>query len=467
MKLYAPWEKAFNKLTTPFEQFLHAQTTTGLVLMVATVFALVFANSPLSEMYSNFFHLTIDFNVGSWKLSHSIHHWINDGLMAIFFFMIGLEIKREILTGELSSIQVAILPILAAIGGMVFPALIYFGINVGQEGAAGWGIPMATDIAFAIGVLVLLGKRVPPSLVAFLVALAIVDDLGAVLVIAIFYTEQIHMIPLMLAGGTFLIMILLNRFGIRMILPYFIVGLFLWFFMLESGIHATIAGVIAAMTIPSKPKRTPLDFTKHTKNLLKEYDSYPVGSDNTLHNRQKAILTNIKHSIDAVGTPATKLEHDLHLPVALVVIPLFALANAGIAIDFGSVGSTITQPVSLGIIAGLILGKVVGIFGVAWLAIKLNIAQLPQHSTIPQIFGVAFLGGIGFTMSIFVADLAFMDDEGLIFQAKVGILVASLGAGICGYLWLRYVATSSIHQTIDSDIDTAANIEQNLPNNTR
>ncbi len=443
MKLYAPWEKAFNKLSTPFEQFLHAQTTTGLVLMATTIFALILANSPLSEIYSNFFHITIDFNVGSWRLSHTIHHWINDGLMAIFFFMIGLEIKGEVLSGELSNIKVAILPILAAIGGMVFPALIYLYINMGLEGVSGWGIPMATDIAFAIGVLVLLGKRVPRSLVAFLVALAIVDDLGAVLVIALFYTEQIHTIPLMLAGGTFLVMILLNRFGIRMILPYFVVGLFLWFFMLESGVHATIAGVIAAMTIPSKPRRTALDFTKHTKNMLDEYDSYPVGADNSLHTKQKAILTNIKHSIDEVGTPATKLEHDLHLPVALVVIPLFALANAGIAIDFGSIVDTIAQPVSLGIIAGLILGKVLGIFGAAWIAIKLKLAKLPQDSSLSQIFGVAFLGGIGFTMSIFVADLAFIDNEQLIFQAKVGILVASIFAGVFGYLWLRYIAKNS------------------------
>ncbi len=443
MKLYSPWEKAFNKLLTPFEQFLHAQTTTGLVLMGTTVLALILANSPLSEIYSDFFHITIDFNVGSWKLSHSIHHWINDGLMAIFFFMIGLEIKREVLVGELSNIKIAILPILSAIGGMVFPAMIYLAFNMGQEGSAGWGIPMATDIAFAISVLVLLGKRVPPSLVAFLVALAIVDDLGAVLVIAIFYTEQIHMLPLFLSGVSFLILVLFNLFGIRMILPYFIVGLFMWFFMLESGVHATIAGVISAMTIPSKPRRTALDFSKHTKNLLDEYDSYPVGVDNTLHERQKAILTNIKYRINSIGTPAAKLEHDLRLPVALVVIPLFAFANAGIAIDFNSISGTIGHPISLGIIAGLILGKVVGIFGVAWIAIKLKIASLPQNSTISQVFGVAFLGGIGFTMSIFIADLAFMDNEKLIFNAKVGILIASLFAGLFGYFWLKYVSDNT------------------------
>ncbi len=440
MKLYAPWEKAFNKVSTPFEHFIHAQTTTGIILMFMTVLALILANTPLAEVYIDFFHTKIDLNVGSWKLSHSIHHWINDGLMAIFFFIIGLEIKREILVGELSNIKVAILPILAAIGGMLFPALIYLSINVGGVGANGWGIPMATDIAFAISALVLLGKRVPPALVTFLVALAIVDDLGAVIVIALFYTEQIHMVPLALAGGSFLIMVSFNRFGIHMILPYFIMGLFMWFFMLESGVHATIAGVIAAMAIPSKPKQKPLDFTEDTRDLLNEYDSYPIATDHVLHEKQKAILISISKSIDAVRAPATRLEQDLHLPIALIVIPLFALANAGIAIDFSSISNIILEPISLGIIVGLLLGKVLGIFGVSWLAIKLKIATLPQGSTMSQIFGVAFLGGIGFTMSIFVADLAFLSNPELIFQAKVGILVASLFAGLFGFVWLRYVA---------------------------
>ena len=443
MKIYAPWEKAFNRIATPFEHFLHAQTTTGLVLMFMTILALILANTTMTEAYVHLFHTKIDFTVGSWQLSHTIHHWINDGLMAIFFFMVGLEIKREILVGELSNVKVAILPILAAIGGMVLPALIYLGINAGGEGAGGWGIPMATDIAFAISALVLLGNRVSPALVTFLVALAIVDDLGAVIVIAIFYTDQIQFIPLILAGVSFLIMVFFNRVGIHMILPYFIVGLFMWFFMLESGVHATIAGVIAAMTIPSKPKRTPTDFTMHTKNALDEYDNYPVATDNTMHEKQKAILLNIKDNIDSVGSPPARLEHDLHLPVALIVIPLFALANAGISIDFSSIGETIVTPVSLGIIAGLILGKVIGIAGVAWVAVKMGIAKLPEGSTMSQVFGVAFLGGIGFTMSIFVADLAFLGNEALIFQAKVGILAASLFAGLFGFIWLRYVAKSA------------------------
>ncbi len=440
MKIYAPWEKAFKKVSTPFEEFLHAQTTTGLILIIMTILALILANSPLYETYSHIFHMNIDLNVGTWALSHSLHHWINDGLMAIFFFIIGLEIKREITAGELSNIKVAILPILAAIGGMVFPAIIYLGINYGNAGASGWGIPMATDIAFAISALVLLGKRVPTALVTFLVALAIVDDLGAVLVIALFYTDTINILPLGLAGLMLLIMITFNRFGIHMILPYFIVGLFMWFFMLESGVHATIAGVLAALAIPSTPKRAPESFAKDTKYLLDEYEKYPVQENHQIHEEQKKILTNIKDKIDEVGTPASRLEHNLHLPVALIVIPIFALANAGIKIDFSSIGSTILEPVSLGIILGLVFGKVIGIFGVSWLAIKLKIAQLPKDSSMTQIFGVAFLGGIGFTMSIFVADLAFIGSDELIFQAKVGILSASIFSAFFGYFWLKSVS---------------------------
>lgn len=437
MKFYAPWEKAFERIATPFEHFIHAQTTAGLFLILATVLALTFANTTLLDSYTHFLHSNITLNIGEWSISHTIHHWINDGLMTIFFFMVGLEIKREVLIGELSSLKVASLPILSAIGGMVLPALIYMGINSGGEGVNGWGIPMATDIAFAISVLVLLGHRVSHTLITFLVALAIVDDLGAVLVIAVFYTNEINMLALVLAGISLMSMIALNRFGVRVVLPYFIIGLFLWFFMLESGVHATIAGVLAAMTIPSKPKETPVTFSTSIKNLLDVYDNYPVATDHTTHDAQKAILRNIQDKIDDVGSPSTKLERDLHLPVGLLVIPTFALVNAGITIDISSLYESLSSPISLGIIAGLVLGKVLGIAGVAWIAIKLRIASLPSNSTMSQIFGVAFLGGIGFTMSIFVGDLAFAGNNEFIYQAKAGILFASLVSGLIGYFWLR------------------------------
>ena len=440
MKIYAPWQKAFEKIYTPFEDFLHTQTTSGLVLIVTTILALIFANSALAETYSHFFHTKITLEVGSWHLSHSMHHWINDGLMAIFFFVVGLEIKREILVGELSIFQNAVLPIIAAIGGMVFPALIYSFFNYGQISADGWGIPMATDIAFAISALVILGKRVPPALVTFLVALAIVDDLGAVLVIAVFYTKQIVFLPLILALVTFAAMLVLNRLGVHMVLPYFIMGVFTWFFMLESGVHATIAGVIAALAVPSKPRYAPVNFTRKLRDLLDEYDSYPVATDHTTHDKQKAVLNTIKNRIHAVGSTSQRLEHALHLPVALLVIPIFALANAGISIDLSSISSAILSDVSIGVITGLMLGKVVGIFGISYLAVKLGIAKLPQNTTMIQILGVSFLGGIGFTMSIFVADLAFIGDPELIFEAKVGVLLASMLSGFLGYFILRTVA---------------------------
>lgn len=437
MKIYSPWEEAFDRIYTPFEHFLHTQTTSGLILIAATLIALIVANSPLADIYNHIFHANITLEIGSWYLSHSLHHWINDGLMAIFFFIVGLEIKREILVGELSIFQNAILPILAAIGGMIVPALIYTIFNHSQISANGWGIPMATDIAFAISILVLLGNRVSPALVTFLVALAIVDDLGAVIVIAIFYTKQIVLIPLVLAFASFTLLLVFNRMGIHMILPYFVVGIFTWFFMLESGVHATIAGVLAALAIPSKPKYAPVNFTRKIRDLLNEYDSYPVATDHTTHDKQKAILNTVKNRIHEVGSPAQRLEHALHLPVALIVIPIFALANAGISIDFSSIGSSVFSHVSLGIIAGLLVGKVLGIFGVSYLSIKLGIARLPQNTTMFQIFGVSFLGGIGFTMSIFVADLAFIGQDELIFEAKVGILIASILSGFIGYMMLK------------------------------
>ena len=450
MKIYAPWQKTFEKVATPLEHFIHAQTTTGIILIFMTIVALLLANSPLHQIYEDVFHLVISLNVGSWKLSHTIHHWINDGLMAIFFFMIGLEIKRNILVGELSNIRVAILPILGALGGMIVPALIYITINHGLQSQNGWGIPMATDIAFAISALVLLGNRVSPSLVTFLIALAIVDDLGAVVVIALFYTEQIHLLPLLLAGGTFFVMVAFNRFGIHTVLPYFIVGMFLWFFMLESGVHATIAGVIAAMAIPSKPKYTPDDFTNHMRNSLDEYDNYPVATDYSLHEKQKALLINMSEKIDSIESPSARLEQALHLPVSLLVIPLFALANAGISIDFAHIDEAIVEPISLGIIFGLVFGKVLGIAGVAYLATKIGLAQLPEGSNMSQVFGVSLLGGIGFTMSIFVAELAFYGNADYIFEAKIGILTASLLSGLFGYLWLRFIAKPATHHEVQS-----------------
>ncbi|EDM22963.1 Na+/H+ antiporter NhaA [Caminibacter mediatlanticus] len=437
MRLRAPWERFYEKITTPFEAFLKAQTATGIVLAVFTVIALILANSPVSEYYFHFFHSKFGFVFENFKFSMSLHHWINDALMAIFFFLIGLEIKREILIGELSKIKVAILPILAAIGGMVFPALIYYMINKGTPAEIGWGIPMATDIAFAISALVLLGNKVPKSLFTFLVALAIVDDLGAVIVIALFYTSEINFLYLELALMTFFVLVIFNRLGIRAVLPYFIVGTILWAFMLKSGIHATIAGVLAALAIPSIPQRNVKFLSKVINRLLQRFER--ENNSSHMSDKQISILFKIQKYIDSVIPPAEKLEHILQMPVSLIVIPLFALANAGVVISSESIMSVFSNNVSLGIILGLVVGKVVGIFGVSFVAIKLRVASLPKGSSFSQLFGVAFLGGIGFTMSIFITELAFYGNMEMISQAKMAILLASLFAGLFGFLWLRFV----------------------------
>ncbi len=442
-KLYAPWEKAFNRVATPFEHFLHQQTTTGLILMFMTVVALILANSYLYDTYHHFFETRIVIGLGDYKIDHSIHHWINDGLMALFFFVIGLEIKREALVGELSDIKNAILPIIAALGGVIVPALIYYQINMGLPGENGWGIPMATDIAFAVSALVLLGKRVPIALVTFLVALAIVDDLVAVGVIAIFYTEQINMLPLLWALGCFVLLIGFNRFGIHRPLPYFLVGIVMWAFMLESGIHATIAGILVAMAIPAKPAYNPKAFQERMCDLTEKFSEYKFKEDFQLHDQQKGILHKMESNIHSVQAPLNRLEHDFHLPVSLLVIPLFAMANAGIAIDFSHLSEVIVEPITMGVMIGLVVGKVVGIFGVSFIAIKLGLAKLPNGSTNSQLFGVSFLGGIGFTMSIFIANLAWPGDGVMLFQAKMGILIASLFAGLFGYIWLRFIAKSA------------------------
>ena len=443
MSTYKPLQQAFLKITTPFENFIHNQTTTGIVLLFATILALILANSPFADAYHHFFETKIGFSIGSWKVYHTLHHWINDGLMAIFFFVVGLEIKRELLVGELSEVRLAILPILAAIGGMIAPALIYLSINFGTPAQNGWGIPMATDIAFAISVLVLLGKRVPPSLVTFLVALAIVDDLGAVMVIALFYTGDLNILALLYSMGFFVSMIFLNLIGVRNYLSYFILAAGMWFFMLDSGIHATIAGVLAALAIPSKPQSNPLHFTQKVRNLLDDFDKFPIATDMTMHERQKAILQNIKDRIDSISSPAGVLEHTLHLPVSLLIIPLFAFANAGIRVDVTTLHEMLTTPVAMGVMAGLFFGKVIGIFGFSYLAIKLGIAKPPQGSALKQIFAVSFLGGIGFTMSIFISDLAFEGNQLYITEAKSAILIVSMIAGLLGYLMLRTLSNKN------------------------
>ena len=443
-KIHAPWEKGLNRITTPFERFVNHQATAGLLLMFTALLALVVANSPMFDSYKQLLHMKAGFQFGDWTLKKSVHHWINDGLMALFFFIVGLELKREILVGELANPRAAILPISAAIGGMLMPALIYTAINMGSGNLSGWGIPMATDIAFALGVIALLAGRVPKGLITFLVAVAIVDDLGAVLVIAFFYTETLIWGYLVIGAILVFLMVIANLTGIRKVGIYFILGVLLWFVLLKSGVHATLAGVITAFTIPALPRYNPAVFSERTRELLDKFDASYSQSDNILKNQTMvAIAQKLEDGVRGVKTPLQRLEHSMHTPVAFIVLPLFALFNAGVAIDFSQFTQSLLQPITLGVAIGLLAGKIMGIVGFSWLALKLQLATLPTGVCMKHILGASFLASIGFTMSIFIAELAFTGQAELILQAKLGILLASILAGLIGYIWLYKLGANS------------------------
>ena len=382
---------------TVFREFLKSSFAGGIILFSCVILALIVANTSLYGSVMEFLLQEVGFETDHIQLKYSWLLWLNDGLMAVFFLLVGLEIKREIVEGELSSASKAVLPILAAVGGALLPAAIYFAINKdAADSAHGWGIPMATDIAFALAVITLLGNKVPASLKIFLAGLAIVDDLLAILVIALFYSSGIHATYLFIALGIFVFLIVLNKLGVKALWAYLIPGVFIWYFIHHSGIHATIAGVLVAMTLPTTP--------------------------------------------DEKESPLEKLEHLLTKPVNFIIIPLFAFANTLIPIHTEMIGG-LTSKLGLGIIAGLIAGKSIGIFLICFIAKKMKIAQLPDGASWMQIFGVGLLGGIGFTMSIFISILSF-DDALLIEEAKFAVLVASLCAGILGYTMLRLAHNS-------------------------
>lgn len=433
----APWEKAFNQILTPLEEFIHRQTTSGVLLMLFAIVALVLANSGWAEAYHHFLETPFKLGAGEWMISMSIHHWINDGLMALFFFVVGLELKRELLVGELSDFKSAVLPIIAAAGGMILPALFYIVLNPSGHTFDGWGVPMATDIAFALGVLALLGNRVPHGLLTFLVALAIVDDLGAVLVIALFYTEQLNFSALIGVGFILLLLVTLNLGGIRKPLPYVLLGIVLWLLLLKSGIHATLAGILLAFIIPIRPKFDPERFLSHASNLLQQIKEAYLAEPNIIKNyKMRARVHALEEGVHLVQAPAQILEHNMHIPSAYLVIPIFALANAGVPVEWSELGNIVTHPVSLGVIAGLVAGKLLGIAGFVWIALKFGIGSLPEDLNMKHIIGAALLGGIGFTMSIFIAELGFAHSPEDLLMAKTGILLASIIAGVSGYLWL-------------------------------
>ena len=432
-----------DQLMRPFQNFLEKEASGGILLLIFTVVALVWANSPFAESYSHLWHTKFSISFGDFNLDYSLHHWINDGLMAIFFFVVGLEIKRELLVGELSSLKKASLPIMAALGGMIFPALFYVFFNFGKESISGWGIPMATDIAFVIGILALLGSRVPTGLKVFITALAIADDIGAVLVIAFFYTSNISIVSLSFAGGVMLLLIAANLSGVRNLIVYTVLGIILWLSFLFSGVHATVAGVLLAFTIPASSRIDTSQFLLKGKKLLEDFDHSGEEGPNVLSNEaREGIVQNLEENCEKILTPLQRLEHKLHPWVSFFIMPVFALANAGVIITENFI-SELTDPVSFGIVTGLFIGKQLGISAFTWLSVKLKLASLPFGVTWKQIYSAGILAGIGFTMSLFIANLAFTSEE-LLTISKVGILTASLLSGFIGFFILRKSLSNNI-----------------------
>ena len=420
-----------------FAEFLSLEVSGAIVLLIATIAALVIANSGLAQWWEELWHTEIGIWIDSFEFSQSALHWLDDGLMALFFFVIGLEIKREIIVGELSTLRKAALPILAAIGGMLAPALIYAAFNHGGVGAQGWGIPMATDIAFALGVLALLGSRVPSSLKVFMSALAIADDIGAVLVIAVFYTAEIYTSWLLAAAAFLLVLALLNYLRVESPLPYALLGTAVWFCFLNSGVHATIAGVLVAFTIPSRSRMEPMEFVRWARGKIDEIEMLDVPGAHVLETAdQQHCAQELQAEARWIQAPLQRMEHAILPLTTFVILPLFALGNAGVTFVGSEVMELLLEPVSLGVFFGLVVGKPLGISVFTWLAVKSGIAKLPAGVGWRHVLGAGFLGGIGFTMALFIAGLAFR--VGILqTEAKLAIIVASVVAGSIGYAVLK------------------------------
>ncbi len=422
-------------IISAFQQFLSAEESGGVLLIIATLLALTWANSPWAQQYSLLWHTPVSFGAGELEISKPLLLWINEGLMAIFFLYVGLEIKRELLIGELSTPRRALFPIVTALGGMLVPAVIYLALNAGGSAAAGWGIPMATDIAFALGVLSLLGRRVPLQLKIFLTAVAIADDLGSVLVIALFYSSELVWLNLFLAALIFTLLLTLNRLGLIQPVFYGLLGAALWLAFLESGIHATVAGVLLALTIPASTRIDAREFLEKSRAYLAAFERAGESGHNVLTNReQRAALQALETAAQLVEPPLQRLEHALRPWVAYGIMPLFAFANAGVSFT-GDSGAALRNPIGLGILAGLVLGKQIGITSFAWIFSRLGWIEKPGSFSWRQLYGAGVLGGIGFTMSLFIASLAFGESPELA-VAKFGILAASLTSALLGWLIL-------------------------------
>lgn len=434
-------EHRVESILSPIQSFVQDEMASSGILIAATVAALVLANSPWAQDYFALTSLPVRLSIGETALAFPLHAIVNDGLMTIFFLVLGLEIKRELLVGELQNAKLATTVLAAALGGMAFPALIYSGINFQSAGLVGWGIPMATDTAFALSILLLLGDRVPQGLKAFLVAFAIIDDLGAILVIALFYTESLTLIYLEYALLCVFALLLCNILGLRHITFYLLFGFVLWALLVAGGVHGTVAGVLLAATVPARAARGRQWFVKSSTQLAgrleklgRDRHGEDVFTDPEQHNTVEAVGQTVK----SATTPLRRWERSLERPVLILILPLFALVNAGIPISAEFLSVVAGSPVTWGIVLGLLLGKVFGISLLSWISLRLGIGSLPEGVTVRHVIGVAMLGGMGFTMSIFIADLSFSSSE-LLDGAKIAILGTSALAGALGYLWLRLV----------------------------
>ena len=450
-------QRGLENIHYPFFNFIRAQTTSSVFLLIATIVALWWANSAFSSTYQNLIHTPLGFFVGEYELRASLKHIINDGLMVIFFFLLGLEIKREVLAGDLAQPEYRRMLILCAIGGMVFPAVIYSLFNWSLDSQTGWGIPMATDTAFALGVLTIVRKHIPGSLLAFIVGLAIVDDIGAILVIAIFYTQDISAMHLSSAFALIGFLAVANYAGIRQPIFYIIVGVVAWWMMLKSGVHATVAGVAIALTVPARPKFAAGELLDKAKSIISSIQKEPKEVDVLGSRRDHEQVLEVRDFAERASTPLRRWEDALDLPVALFILPLFALTNAGVVFSLSSFIDSLQQPTGLGIIAGLVIGKLIGISGACWLGLRYKIGRLPDGVNLQHVIGVSLIAGIGFTMSTFIAALGFDAQPELLHNAKTSILAASVLSAILGVLYIRFVATKTHKQALNSTPKTGSN----------
>lgn len=433
--LLPPWSRSDRRIprrvVQPLQSFAEEEAASGVVLLVAAVAALVWANLPWGDTYEEFWSTSLTLDVGRWSLSADLRHWVNDGLMALFFLVVGVEIKRELTVGELRQPQTAAVPIVAAVGGMIVPALLFLALNLGGEGARGWGIPMATDIAFALAVLTIAARHAPSGVRPFLLTLAIVDDIGAIVVIALFYSGGVSAVPLLVAATIVVTMLALQRFDVRATAVYLVLGAALWVALFESGIHPTIAGVILGFLTPAEPFQRPGAVSEEAINTAEATmdDPDPTDADAPQWLRLAWL------SREAVS-PLARVEAALHPWTSYVVVPLFALANAGIELSGEVIRRSATSRVTLGVILGLVVGKVIGITGASMLAVRAGLGRLPEGLGRRSVLGVSAVAGIGFTVSLFITDLAFTEQR-LADQAKIGILVASVLASVLGFVLLR------------------------------